>query len=1205
MHDLEAPFLCLGNTLVDGNFSLRKMGLVAAFCGLLAFQPGFLCLGAVAETTAHLIRAESIIGNGLDHPSGIAVDKSGNLYIADTGNGRVLKETLSGGNYTQSIVVSGLSQPEGIAVDGSGNLYIADTGNNRVLKEILSGGSYTQILIANNLNQPEGVAVDGSDNLYIADTGNGRVWKETLSGGNYTQSSVASLPQPLGVAVDGNGNVYISIDGGAVKETLSAGSYTLSTIQTSMTLSSPGIAVDGSGTIYIAGTNSLGGQVLKETPMAGGYSETVLAGEAANGMTDPYGIAVDGNGNVYFADVSNNRIVQEISVGETSAAGSFGQVTLGNTATLTLSFTFDTGGTVGSLALLTQGAPGLDFLDTGTGTCKSNTAYFAGATCTVSATFKPTRPGLRYGAVELLDTSGNLMASGNVQGTGLGSQLAFLPGLQSMIGSGLSLPRGVAVDGYGNVYIADTSNNRVLKETLLAGAYTQSTIGSGISQPTGVAVDGSGNVYISGDGGFVWKETLSAGSYFQSMIENSVTLTQSAIAVDASGNIYLAGSDPIGSARVIKETLSASGYSETTIINQSQANGNPSYLYGIAVDMSGNIYIADFSSSVVSKLAMSSGSYFAQSTITTVFQPYGVAVDGSGNVYISGITNSGTSSVLKETPLSGGYAETRLFNLSNLEGTVHALTGVAVDRNGNVYAADGTYNQVLKEDLADPPSLSFASTSVGSTSSDSPQTITVMNIGNAALTFPVLTSGNDPSISANFDLSSSTTCPQIGSSSLATGTLAAGASCVYSILFIPESAGSISGSLVLTDNSLNANSPYATQSISLNGNGSTATLSAASLTFASQTEATTSSAQAVTLTNTGTAALTITSIAASGDFAQTDTCGTSVAAGTMCTISVTFTPTAAGLRTGTLTITDNASGSPQTVALSGSGAASGVAAPVVTLSPTSLTFAAQTDGTASAAQTVTLTNSGVALLAITSITASGDFSQTNTCGTSVAAGANCAISVTFTPTAAGNRTGTLTITDNVSGSPQTVALSGGGEAVSITSSSTGLTIASAGGSATATISLSPQGGFMGTVNLKCAVSYQGQGTPNSPPTCSLSPSQAQVTGTSSVSSTLTVSTTTASATAALDRQWKGTGFALAALIFLGILPRRRWRGGLLAAVLSLVAIGGVIGCSGSNGGGTNSTSPSPSGTTTGNYQVMVTATSGTATASTTIPLSLQ
>src|SRR5260370_16006660 len=100
-------------------------------------------------------------------------------------------------------------------------------------------------------------------------------------------------------------------------------------------------------------------------------------------------------------------------------------------------------------------------------------------------------------------------------------------------------------------------------------------------------------------------------------------------------------------------------------------------------------------------------------------------------------------------------------------------------------------------------------------------------------------------------------------------------------------------------------------------------------------------------------------------------------------------------------------------------------APVASVSPTSLTFASQTTGTTSAAQTVTLSNTGNAALTITSsIAASGDFAEANTCGSSVAAGANCTIGVTFTPTASGTRTGTLSITDNASGSPQTVIRTG-------------------------------------------------------------------------------------------------------------------------------------------------------------------------------------
>src|SRR6266478_4338917 len=208
------------------------------------------------------------------------------------------------------------------------------------------------------------------------------------------------------------------------------------------------------------------------------------------------------------------------------------------------------------------------------------------------------------------------------------------------------------------------------------------------------------------------------------------------------------------------------------------------------------------------------------------------------------------------------------------------------------------------------------------------------------------------------------------------------------------------------------------------GGSASVSLSSTSLTFASQLVGSTSAAQTVTLNNTGNAALSVTSIVASGDYAQTNTCGTSVAAGANCTISVTFTPTATGTRTGAITITDNAVGSPHTVSLTGTGTA-----PVLSLSSTTLTFGSQLMNTTSAAQSVTLNNTGNAALSVTSIVASGDYAQTNTCGSSVAAGANCTISVTFTPTATGTRTGAITITDNAAGSPHIVSLTGTGSAI--------------------------------------------------------------------------------------------------------------------------------------------------------------------------------
>ena len=138
-------------------------------------------------------------------------------------------------------------------------------------------------------------------------------------------------------------------------------------------------------------------------------------------------------------------------------------------------------------------------------------------------------------------------------------------------------------------------------------------------------------------------------------------------------------------------------------------------------------------------------------------------------------------------------------------------------------------------------------------------------------------------------------------------------------------------------------------------------------------------------------------------------------------ITVTFRPNAAGSRQGILTVTDNASGSPQTVSLAGTGLV-----PIASLSPTSLSFGSQVIGTASASQTLTLSNTGGAPLAISGIAISGDFSQSGSCGSTLAAGASCAINITFVPSAAGARTGTLTVSSSSSGGQVTASFSGTG-----------------------------------------------------------------------------------------------------------------------------------------------------------------------------------
>lgn len=207
-------------------------------------------------------------------------------------------------------------------------------------------------------------------------------------------------------------------------------------------------------------------------------------------------------------------------------------------------------------------------------------------------------------------------------------------------------------------------------------------------------------------------------------------------------------------------------------------------------------------------------------------------------------------------------------------------------------------------------------------------------------------------------------------------------------------------------------------------NKSTISLSPTSLTFPTTLKGAQSAPQVVTLTNTGTVAVTIDSItvSTSGDFHSHNTCPSSLAAGANCTITAIFRPQAKGTRTGTITITDSAAGSPQTVPLAGTGT-------ILTFSPPSLDFGDQGVGT-SQSHTITMSNHSGSPVTITTLTIKGtnlnDFSQTNNCGTSLAGNSSCTITVTFMPIKTGARSANVWIADDGGGSPQILPLSGNG-----------------------------------------------------------------------------------------------------------------------------------------------------------------------------------
>jgi FG-GAP-like repeat/Abnormal spindle-like microcephaly-assoc'd, ASPM-SPD-2-Hydin/Beta-propeller repeat len=374
-----------------------------------------------------------------------------------------------------------------------------------------------------------------------------------------------------------------------------------------------------------------------------------------------------------------------------------------------------------------------------------------------------------------------------------------------------------------------------------------------------------------------------------------------------------------------------------------------------------------------------------------------------------------------------------------------------------------------------PAALSFGNQQVGTASS--PQIATLTNTGTAALTI------NSIAISGanNGDFTETNNC---GIS------LTPGATCNISVTFAPTAAGARLAAVTVTDNA--TGSP---QTVTLTGTGTTpaGVASPANLTFGNQLVGSGSGAQVTALTNTGSATLTIASIAVTGanssDFSQSNNCGSSLGAGASCNISVTFSPQATGTRTASVTVSDNSSGGPQTVALTGIGVQ-----PAISLSPASLTFSSEGVGSKSAGKTVTLTNTGTATLTLTSIgitgTDSGDFSQTTTCGNSVTAGAKCTITVTFDPTASGARTASLSVVDNAPASPQTVALSGTGTGPAVTLSPSSLTYGNqkvGTSSATQKITLTNSGSSPLTIS---AISITGVDSADftETNTCPLSPS---------------------------------------------------------------------------------------------------------------------
>jgi sugar lactone lactonase YvrE len=1054
-----------GNLYVADSVNSRVVEYNTPFAGC---GGSFPCVGGSAQLVfgqGGNFATDTCDGGGqgpatLCFPNAVAVDGLGNVYVADQDDNRVLEYNTpltsgttsptahlvfgQGGNFASfncHLGMTGLCGPDGLAVDSSGNLYVADAGNNRVIEYNSPLTNSTADLVlgqsdfassncgvtASTLCAPYGVTLDSSGDLYVADYTNNRVleYKEPLStganaitvfgqGGSFSASgcnlgaanpSYASLCNPAGVAVDSANNLYVAEfkNNRLLKYNTPLTTDTVADVVLGQLdslhngdnlidgrgLNVPeSVAMDASVTpnrLYVAdsGNSRVLGYKNVATFVSGGAADLVIgqpdflsgdcnqnnANASSSSLCEPVGVAVDASGNLYIADYFNSRVL-EYSNPFSACSGSFP--------------------CVGGSAHLVFGQSG----NFNTSTCDVNNASPSATT--------------------------------------------------------LCLPIGVAVDSSANLYVVDQADSRVLEyDTPLTSGTTATTAhlvfgqggspdtnacnkgglsGSSLCNPDGVAVDSSGNLYVADNSNhrvLEYKTPLTMGTTAElvlgqanlvsSTCNNSVVTASSlcnpfAVAADAAGDLYVADQNEN---RVLEYNAPLSnGESAATVFGQGNSfstglcdfdnlNGEDDSLCGpsgVALDSTSNLYVADTSNNRVLEYD----------------KP--IAVPTPTATPTGGATPTVTATATRTaTPTSTATATATATNTATATATptttaTATATPTATATSTATATATATPTATPTTSMSVTGSLAFANVPVG-------QTVTKnLTVTNTRAIHPLVVSSAIPS-DPEYSLSGTGTCGAIPI------TVAPTLSCTLGVAFTPSALGPHSATMTLTDNT--STSP---QHPALSGTGvADLTTSVSSLVFGNVKFGATG-LKTLTVTNHQTQQVTLGesfSGTNGSDFSVVTggTCTATLPALTSCTIRVSFAPSILGTEAATLTVSDSPDPlGPHAVALS-----TGPTIPA-TVTPTTQTF-----GNVAQSATKTLSTLKVTNLSPFTLTVSQGITGTNAADFGVAAGETCAansvclIPVSFTPSAETAESATLSVSiDQDPTSPHSIALTGTG-----------------------------------------------------------------------------------------------------------------------------------------------------------------------------------